>query len=49
MKIWNPFIGKKIFQIDSQAITNMTTLTAPSASFVVSTADNLIKYDNTNY
>ena len=42
-QVWNPFIGKKIFQLDAQNVTCMANLSAPSACFVAATADNLVK------
>ena len=41
--IWNPFVGRKLFQFENQVITCMSSLSSPSAAFVVATSENIVK------
>lgn len=42
--IWNPFVGRKLYQFESQVVTCMANLASPSTSFVVGTYENTLKY-----
>ena len=42
--VWDPFVGRKLFQLDTTIATCMTNVAAPSACFAVATADNVVKF-----
>ena len=43
-KVWNPFVGKKLFNFENQVVTCMSNLSQPSSSFVVGTYENNLKF-----
>ncbi len=42
--VWDPFVGRKLFQLDSNVVTCLSSIAPPSSSFACSTPDNLIKF-----
>lgn len=42
--VWDPFVGKKLFQLESYITTCLSNIASPSSSFAAATSENIIKF-----